>query len=320
MFSNFLMRHNIDTIVMQITTRCDIDGILCPTEHLKLDMKIKTFKNIIEQNSKLLKPIRNFQIEGGNPFLNKNIREIIKILQKFNYKTTLVTNGFNLKQNLINFHFEYPKKIHFAIYLDSPLEKENDFLMGNNVFKKTLESLKHLRKLGLSFEIIMRMTSYNYRNLVKMYNLSMNVGADVLAIREIYPFQNFKKIGKLLMNDNQKKEIKNKIDEFVKNKKNILKQIWFTEPENNCLYLLSNRIFINYKGNIGFCSHLSDFLNIELSNNKKHNLLDAIKINSMKRKKFIARKELEIKKWKRPREMACPCSFCLSALGFNYNW
>jgi MoaA/NifB/PqqE/SkfB family radical SAM enzyme len=319
MFVNNMRKDRIDVVVIELTTKCDLNCMFCSINRKNDSIDSKLLMKLLEENYRLGNSIDVFELGwGGNPLLHKNIKKIIGLFNKYNLRINIVTNGFNLVNILKKFEGNLLDGIHFTIFLDSSNEKRNDLLMGKkNAFKKTLNAIDYLKSRNLSYDILMRLTSKNYGDIESMVNLCKMDGCGLLIPIEIFPPIEDRK---LLLNDGMKLEAMNTIDNLRNNGQPVHKVIHFEIPSGNCTYLRYKRLFINSRGNLGFCHFLTHLIKNEMTDCRKYNFSQLLQINDSVRKRFVGKKEQQMENWKYPRKTASPCSYCMQQLGVKYKW
>ncbi len=281
-------------------------------------INFNTIKKIVEENSKLRNSISRFELGGsGNPLLHPKIKRILELLCQNSIGITIVTNGLKLREIISKIEDPVLKNTHFCLYLDHPEEKKNDELMVKGAYKKTIESMEYLRSRGIKYDILMRINSENYNKVEQMLEISKHYECNLLLPMETFPISTNKK---LLLTDKMKIQVIKTIHRLRDIGEPIFKVIHFETTPNNCSYLRKERLFINSKGQLGFCHFLSDLDNSWIVDIEGKSLEELIKINNFVGNKFLEKKRKEINSWDLPRETASPCSYCLKCYGVKEKW
>ncbi len=289
---------NID---MKITNKCNGNCYFCYSKNIKSSNKELTtneWKSFIESFGKQKKA---FYITGGEPFLRKDIFEIIKAIKKQGSYCGIVTNGTLLSYNDL-------KKIidlevdNIVFSLHGLAETHNKILKVNNAFEKVtgviseLSSLRKKNKRKKPYIMVNYVINCNVkketRHLIKLCN---KFGVD--EIRFAHPsflfsdeLKEHKKVGRKLYGSEvpSSQYITKKVDFIFKNKyiNNKLKIRVSTYPNlsnheilswysNNfitkrkCFYIYSS-CFINESGEVYPCH----FYPFSFGNIKKDKLND----------------------------------------------
>ncbi|TAN32501.1 radical SAM protein [Patescibacteria group bacterium] len=173
----FICRLPIDC-VLAVTYNCNARCVMCDI------WKIKNFSELApEQFLKLPASLRDVNISGGEPFLRRDLPQIIHNVKKACPAARLVisTNGFATGLILAQMRkiFEIKPNIGIAISIDGIGEKHDEMRGirgGFNMAMKTLEGLKRMgmKNLRLGFTV----TERNINELGRVYNLARKEGVE----------------------------------------------------------------------------------------------------------------------------------------------
>lgn len=132
------------SVELQLNTICNLRCKHCcqpAYEKVMTTKKVKSVLNILYKSK-----IFELNLAGGELFLHPDIEEIIELsCNKYNFFTTLVTNGTLLNPHLIKKLSRFRKNIAFLISLEG-VGKVNDYIRGKGVFNKADKTLKSLKK------------------------------------------------------------------------------------------------------------------------------------------------------------------------------
>jgi MoaA/NifB/PqqE/SkfB family radical SAM enzyme len=296
-------------IVIELTDRNDLKEKNEKNDYLDISL----IENLIYNEN-----IKNIELGGsGNPLLHPKMKEILELLYQNNIGTTIVTNGLKLREIISKIEDPILKNTHFCLYLDHPDKEKNDGLMVKGSHKKTIESMEYLQSRGIKYDILMRINSKNYDKIEEMLEIAKHYNCNLLLPMETSPINTKKG---LLLTDKMKIQVINTIHRLRDIGEPIFKVIHFETPPNNCSYLRKERLFINSKGQLGFCHFLSDLDNSWIVDIEDKSLEELIKINNFVRNKFLEKKSKEINTWNLTRKMASPCSYCLKCYGVKEKW
>lgn len=161
----------INNITLAATYLCNLRCTYCDIwkkkDHAVLD--IKHYNNLPRTKS--------VNITGGEPFLRKDIVDLIRILDKKADRIVFSSNGFAtdlIKQRLNEMILAGipKKKIGVRISIDGP-EKLHDKLRGvPKSFNHAIETVKEVKKIISDIGIAFTMSKDNYPFLMDIYNLS----------------------------------------------------------------------------------------------------------------------------------------------------
>lgn len=256
-------------IQIEPTTRCNLKCIMCGQNKLKQgDLSLENFKKILSQ----FKSTLNINIQGkGEPFLNKDLFEMIKFAAtKSRYVTTL-TNGTLLNNKSIIKEICQSGLSELGISFDSPFKKEFERIRWGASYDSILEGVR-------------RLIDYQRSRNLKYPQLSLAIclfKSNIKNIPRYIDFANsfgFKNIFFQFLNtmDFYKSDYSRKlIDEMILNDYSINANFF-----NRChAYAKSNRIklifskygiicfqpwggiYINWEGHVSPCCKITDYVN-----------------------------------------------------------
>jgi len=139
--------------------------------------------------------IKDINITGGEPFLRKDLVEIIKILAARNPKANIIisSNGFatNLIVHAIREIRRFKPDIGVAISLDG-IGQAHDMIRGiENGYVLALSTIDALKKEGITnLKIGFTIGDYNIQELRKIYGLSRELGVE-LTIAAVHSSENY---------------------------------------------------------------------------------------------------------------------------------
>lgn len=193
-------------IYIEITNICNLKCRFCPdTNRTKEYMSIENFETIIEK-------IHNYTNlvclhVKGEPLLHNDLEEILKILEKYNLKANITTNGTLLKNKLdIIKNSKSIRQINISLHSIT----QND-ITYNEYLKNVFESVEELKNVIIS---------YRLWNLLKIEKNDINNK----IIKEIETYYNMSNLKEKLAES-----------EFLKVKENVFinQDIEFTWPDIN---------------------------------------------------------------------------------------
>jgi len=128
-------------VYIEITNICNLKCKFCPdTNRIKEFMSVEKFEEVIKKIHKHTKLVC-LHVKG-EPLLHPDLKKILEILERYNLKTNITTNGTLIKQNLeILKNSKAVRQINFSIHsLTQNTELEAEYL--NNIFN-SVEELSH---------------------------------------------------------------------------------------------------------------------------------------------------------------------------------
>ena len=193
-------------IYIEITNICNLNCEFCPdTKRKKEFMNLQNFEEIIKKVHNYTKLVA-LHVKG-EPLLHSDLEEILKILEKYNLKTNITTNGTLIKDKLeIIKNSNVVRQINFSLH---------SFTQNKNLDKKYLidvfESAENLDNILISYR------------LWNLQNISNNdINSDI--IKQIEDYYNISNLSKQLLEN-----------EFIKVKDNVFinQDIEFEWPDIN---------------------------------------------------------------------------------------
>ena len=193
-------------IYVEITNVCNLNCEFCPeTSRRKEFMSLKNFEEIIKKIHNYTKLVA-LHVKGET-LLHSNLKNILEILEKYNLKTNITTNGTLIKENLeIIKESKAVRQINFSIH--SIMQNKN---LHSQYLTDIFESADELDNVIISYRL------WNLKS-IKENDINTNI---IKAIEDYYGIQNLKQ---KLLNSN-----------FIKLKENVFinQDIEFEWPNIN---------------------------------------------------------------------------------------
>lgn len=290
-----------------LTSRCDSRCKTCNIWKKKeKDLTLNEWKKIIIDIGN--KPLW-ITITGGNQFLRKDFSEIIDLIIKYNKPEIINIPVSGTMPKLIEYNIKKilskikKTKLILNISLDG-LNKTHDKIRGKtNSFKKTLETIKVLKKLQLknknliigTYTTISRYNIFEIKKLKKYIEEKIkpdNIGFELAEIREEYKNQNnnffiTKKesidiIKNILKINNKSNSMILNIKNIIRNKyyKYVLKQLNLNKEIIPCYCAIAS-IEISSTGEIWQCANKANSIG-NINKNKFKNIFFSKKANEIR--------------------------------------
>ena len=193
-------------IYIEITNICNLNCKFCPdTKREKQFMSSENFEKIIKKIHNYTKLVA-LHVKG-EPLLHSDLEQILKILEKYNLKANITTNGTLIKKNIeIIKKSKAVRQINFSIHSITQNEK-----FDKQYLQDIFESTEELENIIISYRLL------NLQS-IKANDINDNI---IKEIEDYYNIQNLKQ--QLLQN------------EFVKLKENVFinQDIEFEWPNIN---------------------------------------------------------------------------------------
>ena len=200
------MKPQFKKIYIEITNNCNLKCKFCPeTNRIKEFMSLEKFEEVIKKIHKYTRLVC-LHVKG-EPLLHKEFKDILGILEKYNLKSNITTNGTLIKEKLeVIKNSKAVRQINFSIH--SSIQNEN---LGDRYLQNIFESVEELKDTIISYRL------WNMKN-IKENEINLEI------IKEIENYYNIQ---------NLKQRLTEK--EFFKIKKNIFinQDTEFTWPDIN---------------------------------------------------------------------------------------
>jgi len=164
-------------IYIEITNICNLNCKFCPeTNRQKEFMSVSNFEEVIKKIQGYTKLV--YLHVKGEPLLHSDLYDILKILEKYNLKANITTNGTLIKEKLeIIKNSKAVRQINFSIH--SIIQNEN---MDEEYLRNIFDSVEELSNIIVSYRL------WNLKN-IKENDINNNI---IKAIEKYYNLSNLK--------------------------------------------------------------------------------------------------------------------------------
>lgn len=189
-FTNRSVHSEILTIAL--TKKCNLECTYCwdtgnrpELPEMTTDQIKKTLDSAWEMG------IREFNPFGGEPFIRKDIFEILEYSLKKGFKVTVTTNGTLVPEKKIIELMKliskgYQHRLTVLVSLDGSSQAENDYIRGKNSFRKTIGVIEAIIRYRVEYDahvsvIVNTVVSRNnFRTMDRMVELCQLLKVDSL--------------------------------------------------------------------------------------------------------------------------------------------
>ncbi|EQB89717.1 hypothetical protein M918_19145 [Clostridium sp. BL8] len=189
--SKELLNHRVDlslsNIYIDVTNKCNLSCAYCSKcvkdEELGVDINfnnLKEYLNLLLEEKKAEDTIVN--ITGGEPLLNKELRQILEYLKSKKLRVILWTNGFYLDDSNIQWIKENCTFV--AIPLDSVNEENNDRIRGKGAYEASIKAINLCKKHNIDVIISATATVFNINELKEIAILGESLEVYSMVINE----------------------------------------------------------------------------------------------------------------------------------------
>ena len=153
-----------------VTYRCNAKCQMCDVWHYPTKPEQEFQLDVIEK----LPQMFFTNITGGEPFVRKDLPDIVAAIRKKTKRIVISTNGF-FTERIIELCEQYPD-LGIRISIEGS-EKSNDLIRGiPNGYKRTRATLEQLQFLGMKdIGFAMTVQDINHKDLVELYLMARNL-------------------------------------------------------------------------------------------------------------------------------------------------
>lgn len=119
-------------------------------------------------------------LSGGEPFLRKDIIEIIKYIKSINATPLVNTNALLIDEKMMDTLKECGAEL--LVSLDGAKKENHEFIRGIGTYDKTIEKIKLLKKHNVITKLSMTLHSGNIEDLKDFFELAEQLEADGIAV------------------------------------------------------------------------------------------------------------------------------------------
>lgn len=167
-------------IVFEVTTACNCDCVYCynvwKAPGKGYPRGEMTFPEIVRMFDRLLVelPLKSVALSGGEPFLRKDLPEIVSYLWARGLQVVIITNGTLLSEENIE---RTCGATNFELPLLSHRREVHDRLTRYDSFQGVLRGMRNLDRADVPFVVAFIATRVNYQDLKRVVQLAIAMGA-----------------------------------------------------------------------------------------------------------------------------------------------
>jgi len=166
----------VKTVFWETTKLCNMNCRHCSNESGFQSKEELSSQEIISLCSQFIDiGLKDFRFYGGEPFLRKDIAEIVQFLSTQNIQTTFYTNGTILDEDVIAL-LKSAVNPRIAVSLDGALPKTHNEIRGLDSFNVVLHNITLLISMRYRVDIIFTVSKKNYKEIDEVFRLGKNLG------------------------------------------------------------------------------------------------------------------------------------------------
>ncbi len=175
-------------IFFELTKRCNLRCIHCRAEAYENSqdaLTLEEVKRILREISEISKPI--MILTGGEPLYRKDIFEIAEYTVSLGMRAALASNGTMIDEEMAR-RIAGAGVSRVSISLDGGEEKTHDDFRGiPGSFRKAIDGIKNLQKVGVQTQINSTIAKHNIHELQNILNLALSLRVNALHIFMLVP-------------------------------------------------------------------------------------------------------------------------------------
>ena len=175
-------------ILWKITGKCNSNCVHCwaslGCSHERKEL-LKVAEEIAQLNAMMV------SISGGDPFLCKDIFDILSVLKSKNIIVEIMSNGSLITENIA---CKLSKILNLdtdavQISLDGSTAEIHNKQRNSKIFYLAIEGIKNLRKYGIKVRIAFCTTYINQEDIVNTYKLANQLDAQTFSAVPVFKFR-----------------------------------------------------------------------------------------------------------------------------------
>jgi MoaA/NifB/PqqE/SkfB family radical SAM enzyme len=169
----------VDDICFYSTYACNLKCYMCLVEHLKKSGSKSMTAGAVKEAFKD-KAVKTMFYLGGEPFLNKELPQILEYFDEKGTSQIIATNATNLSKEVIVTLAKLKNLVVVQASLNGPGEKDDEIRGNQSSFNKSVENIELLKQAGIKVWIHCTILNENVHDLGKMVELGCNLGVDAV--------------------------------------------------------------------------------------------------------------------------------------------
>jgi MoaA/NifB/PqqE/SkfB family radical SAM enzyme len=173
-----------------VTWRCNARCIMCDTWQackdldtpMQGEMSLEDWQTIFERDADFLRDIKKIGLTGGEPFLRKDITELVKLFHQTlpQARISVVSNGLMTKRTLraLERIKRFMPELIFSVSLDGIGEIHDKVRGIPGAFNKAMATMRGAKELGFTVTSGMVISSLNYNQIDDTARMLAGMGVD----------------------------------------------------------------------------------------------------------------------------------------------
>lgn len=285
-------------IFLSITHRCNLSCYHCtvyPSDYKNNELTLKELFALIDELADL--KIFTVRISGGEPFLRKDLMDIIEKIVKNNIRLSINTNAMFISETITKKLLKYRNRIDdIMVSIDGSKSQIHEQLRGKGSFEKMINGVRKLINAGLNVSAYTTVVKYNFRDIEEIIRLCKKLGIKHIKFNELLPVGlGLKYFNELGLNHVERNMVINKLKQLTKKYNGFIDgtylqicELFSANPSENKTFPLSgcgatlNSLTILPDGTVVPCDRMQNFV---LGNIREKSISD-IWLSSLQIKRF----------------------------------
>jgi len=171
-----------------LTTKCNLDCIMCGLPHTNYTLSENFKKNIIEY----IPFLENVIWQGGEPLLYKDFIEFFSISTQFNVHQAITTNGLLIDESFLEIINNSESKVNLDISIDSVNKYTYEKIRRRASFDLLMSKINLItKKINFKKNFIFGMQvvimKSNYKQIADMIDFALDKGFNKIMFQMLYP-------------------------------------------------------------------------------------------------------------------------------------
>lgn len=193
---------DLKTLWFNTGTQCNLSCDNCYIESSPTNDRLVylALEDVVPQfETEKFKTVNLIAFTGGEPFLNPNIIELLKVSLETDRDVLVLTNAYRVisrhMKNLVPLKEKYGDKLHLRISLDHYTKKLHEDERGEGTFDRTLDCVKDLYDQGFNISVAgralstedMEVVKKGYAELLEGKGISLDLNSKLVVFPEMIP-------------------------------------------------------------------------------------------------------------------------------------
>ncbi len=262
-------------IFLSITHRCNLSCYHCsvyPSDYKNNELTTKELFALIDELADL--KIFTVRISGGEPFLRKDIMNIIEKIVENNMRLSINTNAMFISETITKKLLKYRNRIDdIMVSIDGSRAEIHEKLRGKGSFEKMISGVRKLTEAELSVSAYTTVVKYNFNDIENIIKLCKKLGIRHVKFNELLPIGlGLKYFNELGLNQIERNIVINKLKKLSKKYNGFIDGTYlqicelFSADSSDNMYPLSgcgatlNSLTILPEGTVVPCDRMQNFV------------------------------------------------------------